>query len=53
MVIAKENNFKQAGERWRSFDAQRRDRFIERLVGWLLDPRCEGVWVYVSVETGV
>ena len=38
-VIVKENNFKQAGERWRSFDPARRDRFIERLAGMLLDPR--------------
>jgi len=48
-VIAKENNFKQAGERWRSFDSARRDRFIERLAGMLLDPRCtheiRHIWV--------
>lgn len=49
VVIAKENNFKQAGERWRSFDAARRDRFIERLAGMLLDPRAtqeiRRIWV--------
>ena len=42
MVIAKENNFKQAGERWRSFDATRRERFVGRVADMLLDARC--VW---------
>ncbi len=48
-VIAKENNFKQAGERWRSFDPARQERFVERLSGMLLDPRCtqeiRRIWV--------
>lgn len=49
MVIPKENNFAQAGERWRSFDAARRDRFVERVAGMLLDSRCtqeiRRIWV--------
>ncbi len=39
MIIAKENNFVQAGARWRSFDAARQDRFIKRVTGMLADPR--------------
>lgn len=38
-VIAKQNNFKQAGERYRLFDAARQERFIGREVMWLSDPR--------------
>lgn len=33
----------QAGERWRSFDAARRARFVERVVGMLADPRATQV----------
>lgn len=40
-VIAKENNFKQAGERFRSFDADRQERFVSRVVDVVLgDSRC-------------
>lgn len=38
-VIPKENNFQQAGERFRSFDPARQDRFIKRIVELLSDPR--------------
>lgn len=40
VVIPKENNFAQAGARWRSFDPERQQRFIGRVAGMLLDPRC-------------
>ena len=39
MCIAKENNFAQAGARWRSFDPARQDRFINRIAGMLTAPR--------------
>ncbi len=39
MCIAKENNFAQAGARWRSFDPARQDRFISRIAGMLTAPR--------------
>ena len=49
MVIAKENNFQQPGERFRSWDAARQERFIGRFVDMALDPRCtqeiRRVWV--------
>ena len=35
-MIEKENNFQQPGERFRSFDPARRERFIERICGELL-----------------
>ncbi|KAJ0725405.1 putative peroxidase [Helianthus annuus] len=38
-VIEKENNFKQPGERYRSWDPDRQERFICRIVGALSDPR--------------
>jgi catalase len=38
-MIDKENNFKQAGDRYRSFDPARRERFITRLAGVVGDPR--------------
>ena len=48
-VIPKENNFQQPGERFRSFDAARQDRFIERLCGIIGDgratPEIRRVWV--------
>lgn len=48
-IIPKENNFAQAGERWRSFDAARQQRFLERVVGMLADTRCTSeirrIWV--------
>ncbi|KAL3131644.1 hypothetical protein ABBQ38_007941 [Trebouxia sp. C0009 RCD-2024] len=39
MCIAKENNFAQAGARWRSFDPARQDRFIKRIAEMLTAPR--------------
>ena len=39
MMLAKENNFKQPGERFRSFDAARQERFVGRWVGMLSHPR--------------
>lgn len=42
VVIAKENNFKQAGERFRSFDKARQERFVGRVLGMLLDARWVG-----------
>lgn len=59
-VIEKENNFAQAGARWRSFDPARRERFIDRLSGMLLDPRCTqevrrvwvGYWKQADAELG-
>mmetsp|Transcript_3164 Transcript_3164/g.6927 ORF Transcript_3164/g.6927 Transcript_3164/m.6927 type:complete len:493 (+) Transcript_3164:169-1647(+) len=49
VVIPKENNFKQAGERWRSFDPARQERFVDRVASFLLDPRCTNeirrIWV--------
>eukprot|EP00741_Cyanophora_paradoxa_P010414 tig00000037_g10070.t1 len=48
-VIPKENNFKQAGERFRSFDPARQERFIRRLVDALRCPRIthevRGIWL--------
>jgi catalase len=38
-TISREMNFEQAGERYRSFDIERRDRFRDRLLGTLRDPR--------------
>ncbi|XP_066306073.1 catalase isozyme C [Miscanthus floridulus] len=38
-VIAKENNFKQPGERYRAMDPARQERFIKRWVDALSDPR--------------
>jgi catalase len=38
-MISKENNFKQAGERFRSFDAARQERFVGRISEMLSDPR--------------
>ncbi|KAK9109437.1 hypothetical protein Sjap_017497 [Stephania japonica] len=38
-LIEKENNFKQPGERYRSFTPERQDRFIQRWVEALSDPR--------------
>jgi catalase len=52
-IIPKENNFQQPGERFRSWDPARQERFIVRLSGMLSDPRCtqeiRRVWVgYMS-----
>ncbi len=42
-IIEKENNFQQPGERFRSFDPARRERFIARIAGMLSDPKCTQV----------
>jgi len=39
MCIAKENNFAQAGARFRSFDPARQERFMNRIAGMLTAPR--------------
>nr|AKA94107.1 catalase [Ulva prolifera] len=38
-MIAKENNFSQAGARWRSFDKARQERFVERVGDALMAER--------------
>jgi catalase len=38
-VIPKENNFKQAGERFRSWPRDEQERFIKRMAGSLNHPR--------------
>jgi catalase len=49
VVIPKENNFAQAGARWRSFDPARQQRVVGRVVSFLSDPRCtqeiRRIWV--------
>ncbi|KAF5837428.1 catalase [Dunaliella salina] len=49
VVIAKENNFQQAGERFRSFDPARQERFVGRAAGFLMEPKCTNeirrIWV--------
>lgn len=52
-IIEKENNFKQPGEKYRSFDPDRQDRFIRRWVEALSDPRVtyeiRSIWIsYLS-----
>ena len=42
-MIEKENNFQQPGERFRSFDPARQDRFVARLVEFLAESRCTQV----------
>ncbi len=42
-IIQKENNFKQPGDRFRSFDPARRERFVNRIAGMLSDPKCTQV----------
>ncbi|KAG1355350.1 putative Catalase isozyme 1 [Cocos nucifera] len=48
-VIHKENNFKQPGERYRSWDPNRQERFIRRWVEALSDPRVtheiQSIWI--------
>ncbi|XP_058098536.1 catalase isozyme 1-like [Magnolia sinica] len=48
-IISKENNFKQAGDRYRSFAPDRQERFIGRIVGGLSDPRLtyelRSIWI--------
>eukprot|EP00891_Asterochloris_glomerata_P000316 jgi/Astpho2/316/Aster-02200 len=38
-IIRKENNFQQPGERFRSFDPARQERFVTRIAGMLSAPR--------------
>ncbi|GFR42897.1 hypothetical protein Agub_g3891 [Astrephomene gubernaculifera] len=49
IVIAKENNFAQAGARWRSFDPARQERFVCQAYDFLADARCtqeiRRIWV--------
>ncbi|CBI29556.3 unnamed protein product, partial [Vitis vinifera] len=49
VVIEKENNFKQPGERYRSFAPDRQERFINRWVETLSDPRVtyeiRSIWI--------
>eukprot|EP00898_Chlorokybus_atmophyticus_P001389 jgi/Chlat1/2250/Chrsp17S02564 len=40
VFIEKENNFQQPGERFRSWPADRQERFINRFASALSDPRC-------------
>ncbi|KAJ8421692.1 hypothetical protein Cgig2_020683 [Carnegiea gigantea] len=52
-VIPKENNFKQPGDRYRSWDPARQERFVKRWVDVLSDPRVtlelRSIWVsYLS-----
>ncbi len=49
-TISREMNFDQAGERYRSFDAERRDRFNGRLLGSLRDPKLTPAIVNKIVE---
>ncbi|KAJ6353425.1 hypothetical protein OIU76_002446 [Salix suchowensis] len=48
-IIEKENNFKQPGERYRSFAPDRKERFIRRLVEALSDSRVtyeiRSIWI--------
>lgn len=39
-IIAKENNFQQPGERFRSWDPARQERFLKRFADMMADPRC-------------
>jgi catalase len=39
-MLSKENNFQQPGERYRSFDPARKERFVKRLAEVVGDPRC-------------
>jgi len=49
VVIAKENNFKQPGERYRSWAPDRQERFLTHVVKFLADPRCTNeirrIWI--------
>jgi hypothetical protein len=53
-VIAKENNFAQPGQRFRSWDNARQERFLGRMADILLDKRCTQVrGVVVDMFTGL
>jgi len=47
-IIEKENNFKQPGDRYRSFDPARRERFVGRMAGMLSDPKCTQVSMHAA-----
>eukprot|EP00187_Rhodella_violacea_P005310 CAMPEP_0174895374 /NCGR_PEP_ID=MMETSP0167-20121228/9802_1 /TAXON_ID=38298 /ORGANISM="Rhodella maculata, Strain CCMP736" /LENGTH=492 /DNA_ID=CAMNT_0016134691 /DNA_START=46 /DNA_END=1524 /DNA_ORIENTATION=+ len=53
-TIEKENNFAQAGERFRAFDAARQERFVERVAGALeserVTPELKAIWVGYFTE---
>jgi catalase len=59
-VIGRENNFAQAGERFRSFDAARQERFVGRVVETLTEPGLSkqlkttwlGYWAQCDRELG-
>ena len=38
-MLSKENNFAQAGQRWRNFDRARQERFVQRVSAALLEDR--------------
>lgn len=42
-IIDKENNFKQPGDRFRSWDPARQERFVGRISGMLSHPKCTQV----------
>lgn len=48
-IIEKENNFGQAGERYRTFDPERQERFIKRWITALSDPKLKpdirNIWI--------
>lgn len=48
-ALSKQNNFGQAGERWRSFDERRRERFVVRVSETLNAPRVskqlQSIWI--------
>ena len=50
MCIAKENNFAQAGARFRSFDPARQERFINRIAGMLTAPRVTQVCSQLKLQ---
>jgi len=60
VVIAKENNFKQAGDRFRTFDAARQERFVVRATSFLTGVKCTseirriwvGYWSQVDADLG-
>ena len=42
-ALVQENNFKQPGDRYRSFDPARKERFVKRLAEVVGDARCTKV----------
>ncbi len=59
-TISRENNFQQAGERWRAFDSARQQRFVMRVAGTLNAPRVSkqlkarwiGYWKMCDAQLG-